>query len=103
MNLLRVAASVSGMTLLSRITGFLRDTLIAIHFGAGALAQVAPILGARRAVVVTFGSSRAVSTVGPGVGEPYSALNASSSSATVRAMRSRSSGMNCSSSPSTSR
>ena len=29
MNLLRVAASVSGMTLLSRITGFLRDTLIA--------------------------------------------------------------------------
>ena len=39
MNLLRVAASVSGMTLLSRITGFLRDTLIAIHFGAGATAD----------------------------------------------------------------
>ncbi|HYC34862.1 MAG TPA: murein biosynthesis integral membrane protein MurJ [Usitatibacter sp.] len=36
MNLLRAAASVSGMTLLSRITGFIRDTLIAIHFGAGA-------------------------------------------------------------------
>ena len=30
MNLLRAAASVSGMTLLSRITGFVRDTLLAI-------------------------------------------------------------------------
>lgn len=39
MNLLRAAASVSGMTLLSRITGFIRDTLIAIHFGAGASAD----------------------------------------------------------------
>ena len=37
MSLLRAAASVSGMTLLSRITGFARDTLIAILFGAGAL------------------------------------------------------------------
>lgn len=37
MNLLKAAASVSAMTLLSRITGFLRDTLIAIFFGAGAL------------------------------------------------------------------
>src|SRR5438045_8670825 len=35
MNLLRVAASVSGMTLLSRITGFIRDTLLAVLFGAG--------------------------------------------------------------------
>jgi putative peptidoglycan lipid II flippase len=35
MNLLRAAASVSGMTLLSRITGFIRDTLLAIFFGAG--------------------------------------------------------------------
>ncbi|MDQ3028107.1 MAG: murein biosynthesis integral membrane protein MurJ, partial [Pseudomonadota bacterium] len=35
MNLLRAAASVSGMTLLSRITGFARDTLLAILFGAG--------------------------------------------------------------------
>lgn len=35
MNLLRAAASVSGMTLLSRITGFIRDTLLAILFGAG--------------------------------------------------------------------
>src|SRR5205085_907350 len=35
MNLLRAAASVSGMTLLSRITGFARDTLLAIFFGAG--------------------------------------------------------------------
>src|SRR5512141_2247203 len=35
MNLLRAAASVSGMTLLSRITGFIRDTLIAVLFGAG--------------------------------------------------------------------
>jgi putative peptidoglycan lipid II flippase len=34
-NLLRAAASVSGMTLLSRITGFIRDTLIAVMFGAG--------------------------------------------------------------------
>ncbi len=37
MSLLRAAASVSGMTLLSRITGFARDTLIAVLFGAGAL------------------------------------------------------------------
>ena len=29
MSLLRAAASVSGMTLLSRITGFVRDTLLA--------------------------------------------------------------------------
>ncbi|HWH41821.1 MAG TPA: murein biosynthesis integral membrane protein MurJ [Usitatibacter sp.] len=35
MNLLKAAASVSGMTLLSRITGFVRDTLIAVIFGAG--------------------------------------------------------------------
>jgi putative peptidoglycan lipid II flippase len=35
MNLLKVAASVSGMTLLSRVTGFVRDTLLAIFFGAG--------------------------------------------------------------------
>jgi peptidoglycan biosynthesis protein MviN/MurJ (putative lipid II flippase) len=36
MNLLRAAASVSAMTLASRITGFVRDTLIAVFFGAGA-------------------------------------------------------------------
>jgi putative peptidoglycan lipid II flippase len=35
MNLLRAAASVSAMTLASRITGFVRDTLIAVFFGAG--------------------------------------------------------------------
>ncbi|HUP29036.1 MAG TPA: lipid II flippase MurJ, partial [Usitatibacter sp.] len=35
MNLLRAAASVSGMTLASRITGFVRDTLLAVLFGAG--------------------------------------------------------------------
>jgi len=35
MNLLRAAASVSGMTFLSRITGFIRDTLLAVLFGAG--------------------------------------------------------------------
>jgi putative peptidoglycan lipid II flippase len=35
MNLLKAAASVSGMTLLSRVTGFVRDTLLAILFGAG--------------------------------------------------------------------
>jgi putative peptidoglycan lipid II flippase len=35
LNLLRAAASVSGMTLLSRITGFIRDTIIAVMFGAG--------------------------------------------------------------------
>jgi putative peptidoglycan lipid II flippase len=34
-NLLKAAASVSGMTLLSRITGFARDVLLAILFGAG--------------------------------------------------------------------
>lgn len=39
MNLARAAVSVSGMTLASRITGFVRDTLIAIHFGAGASAD----------------------------------------------------------------
>jgi putative peptidoglycan lipid II flippase len=37
MNLLRAAGAVSAMTMLSRITGFLRDMLIAIVFGAGAL------------------------------------------------------------------
>lgn len=36
MNLLRAASAVSAMTLASRITGFIRDTLIAIFFGAGA-------------------------------------------------------------------
>jgi len=36
MNLLKAAASVSGMTFLSRLTGFVRDTLLAILFGAGA-------------------------------------------------------------------
>ncbi|HXN14723.1 MAG TPA: murein biosynthesis integral membrane protein MurJ, partial [Usitatibacter sp.] len=35
MNLLKSAASVSAMTLLSRITGFVRDTLLAVLFGAG--------------------------------------------------------------------
>ena len=35
MNLLKAAASVSGMTLASRITGFIRDTLLAVLFGAG--------------------------------------------------------------------
>ena len=35
MNLLKSAASVSAMTLASRITGFIRDTLLAIAFGAG--------------------------------------------------------------------
>lgn len=35
MSLLKAAASVSAMTLLSRISGFVRDTLLAIAFGAG--------------------------------------------------------------------
>ncbi len=35
MNLLRSAASVSGMTLLSRITGLVREILLATFFGAG--------------------------------------------------------------------
>ncbi len=35
MNLLRAATAVSAMTLASRITGFIRDTLIAVFFGAG--------------------------------------------------------------------
>jgi putative peptidoglycan lipid II flippase len=35
MNLLKAAATVSGFTLLSRITGLLRDTLLARTFGAG--------------------------------------------------------------------
>jgi putative peptidoglycan lipid II flippase len=36
MNLLRALATISGMTLLSRILGFIRDTVIARVFGAGA-------------------------------------------------------------------
>ena len=36
MNLLRALATVSGMTLLSRILGFVRDFIIARVFGAGA-------------------------------------------------------------------
>ena len=35
MNLLKAAASVSAMTLVSRVTGFARDVLLAITFGAG--------------------------------------------------------------------
>jgi putative peptidoglycan lipid II flippase len=35
MNLLKAAASVSAMTLASRITGFVRDTILAVLFGAG--------------------------------------------------------------------
>ena len=35
MNLLRAAARISGLTMLSRITGLLRDLLIARYFGAG--------------------------------------------------------------------
>ena len=35
MNLLKALARVSGMTLLSRILGFVRDTVIARAFGAG--------------------------------------------------------------------
>jgi putative peptidoglycan lipid II flippase len=35
MNLLKAAVSVSAMTLVSRITGFVRDTLLAVAFGAG--------------------------------------------------------------------
>ncbi|HET7546346.1 MAG TPA: lipid II flippase MurJ, partial [Usitatibacter sp.] len=35
MNLLRAAASVSGMTLASRITGLVREILMANYFGAG--------------------------------------------------------------------
>ena len=37
MNLLKAAASVSAMTLLSRISGFARDLLLAVTFGAGAV------------------------------------------------------------------
>ena len=36
MNLLKALAAVSSMTLLSRILGFVRDTVIARAFGAGA-------------------------------------------------------------------
>lgn len=36
MNLLKAAASVSAMTLLSRLTGFARDVILAFGFGAGA-------------------------------------------------------------------
>jgi putative peptidoglycan lipid II flippase len=35
MNLLKALATVSGMTLISRILGFVRDVLIARIFGAG--------------------------------------------------------------------
>ena len=37
MSLLRAAATVSSFTLLSRVTGLLRDIIIARAFGAGAL------------------------------------------------------------------
>lgn len=37
MNLLRAAATVSGFTLLSRLTGLIRENLIATVFGASAL------------------------------------------------------------------
>src|SRR5574340_100286 len=37
MNLLKALAAVSSMTLLSRILGFVRDTIIARVFGAGLL------------------------------------------------------------------
>ena len=40
MNLLRVLAAVSSMTLLSRILGFVRDTVIARVFGAGLYRRV---------------------------------------------------------------
>jgi putative peptidoglycan lipid II flippase len=36
MNLLKTAATISGLTLLSRITGLIRETLTAAYFGAGA-------------------------------------------------------------------
>ena len=36
MNLLRAAARISGLTMLSRLTGLARDLLIARYFGAGA-------------------------------------------------------------------
>ena len=36
MNLLRAAATVGGMTLISRVLGFVRDTIVARVFGAGA-------------------------------------------------------------------
>jgi putative peptidoglycan lipid II flippase len=36
MNLLKTAATISGLTLLSRITGLMRETLTAAYFGAGA-------------------------------------------------------------------
>ena len=35
MNLLKTAATISGLTLLSRITGLARETLTAAYFGAG--------------------------------------------------------------------
>src|ERR1051325_10469723 len=35
MNLLKILATVSGMTFISRVLGFLRDTVIARAFGAG--------------------------------------------------------------------
>jgi putative peptidoglycan lipid II flippase len=40
MNLLRALATVSGMTLLSRILGFVRDFVIARAFGAGLATDV---------------------------------------------------------------
>ncbi|MFZ6709832.1 murein biosynthesis integral membrane protein MurJ [Undibacterium sp. TC9W] len=40
MNLLRTLASISGMTMLSRITGLVRDVLIATRFGADAYTDI---------------------------------------------------------------
>ena len=43
MNLLRALATVSGMTLLSRILGFVRDFVIARAFGAGLVTDACAI------------------------------------------------------------
>ena len=45
MNLLRAAATVSGLTLLSRLTGLARENLTASIFGAPALTDVLPATG----------------------------------------------------------
>src|SRR5258708_35864727 len=69
-NLLRAAASVSGMTLASRVTGFIRDPLLAVLFRAGFAMD--PFVGAFRIPNLLrrlFAEGAFSQAVVPGLGE----------------------------------
>ena len=55
MNLLRALATVSGMTLLSRILGFVRDFVVARAFGAGDLGAMRRHVAAGRVPAYRIG------------------------------------------------